>query len=73
MLIIPQQSKFAHPSKQAGSLSNKAMQKNIEMSPEKEITDEITDGMRRSSFPGRGQGVNDSWDMLLGTQQKEKP
>lgn len=69
VLIIPQQSKFAHPSKQAGSLSNKAMQKNIEMSPEKEITD----GMRRSSFPGRGQGVNDSWDMLLGTQQKEKP
>lgn len=69
VLIITQQSKFAHPSKQAGSLSNKTMQQNIEMSPKQEITD----GMRRSSFPGRGQGVNDSWDMLLGTQEKEKP
>lgn len=68
MLMITQESKFAHPSKQAGLLSNKTMQQNIEMCPEQEITN----GMRHTSFPGRGEEVNDSWDMLLGTQEKEK-
>ena len=36
---------------------------------------EITDGMRHTSFPGRGEEVNDSWDrtgqLFIGAGWKE--